>query len=95
MDHLLSSVHLLYMAGCLKAVDKTFASFSSPRGAAAGGFITEFDDVYSDIMDSKMLRGDQPDQPKDWDDRECIQDPGEVKLEGDNSVPKEISDPKE
>uniref|UniRef100_J3MJP5 Glycosyltransferase n=1 Tax=Oryza brachyantha TaxID=4533 RepID=J3MJP5_ORYBR len=76
--------------GCLKAVDKTFVCFSSLilliircyqvtsliSAAVAGGFITEFDDVYSDIMDSKMFPGDQPHQG-DNSVREEILDPKE------------------
>jgi len=34
-------------------------------------------------------------KPKDWDDREYIEDPDQVKPEGYDSIPKEIPDPKD
>jgi calreticulin len=34
-------------------------------------------------------------QPKDWDDREYIDDPDDVKPEGYDSIPKQIPDPKD
>jgi calreticulin len=34
-------------------------------------------------------------QPKDWDDREYIEDPDQVKPEGYDSIPREIPDPKD
>ncbi|KAJ6743930.1 CALRETICULIN AND CALNEXIN [Salix purpurea] len=47
-----------------------------------------------DILPPRKIRAVKAKKPADWDDREYIDDPDDVKPEGYDSIPKEIPDPK-
>ncbi|KQK05518.1 calreticulin-3 [Brachypodium distachyon] len=55
----------------------------------------EFGSMYTDwdILPPRKIKQVNAKKPKDWDDREYIEDPDEVKPEGYDSIPKEIPDP--
>ncbi|XP_052155689.1 calreticulin-3-like [Oryza glaberrima] len=57
----------------------------------------EFGSMYTDwdILPPRKIKESNAKKPKDWDDREYIEDPNEVKPEGYDSIPKEIPDPKD
>ncbi|EEC79496.1 hypothetical protein OsI_20556 [Oryza sativa Indica Group] len=57
----------------------------------------EFGSMYTDwdILPPRKIKESNAKKPKDWDDREYIEDPDEVKPEGYDSIPKEIPDPKD
>ncbi|KAF0925326.1 hypothetical protein E2562_016018 [Oryza meyeriana var. granulata] len=57
----------------------------------------EFGSMYTDwdILPPRKIKEANARKPKDWDDREYIEDPDEVKPEGYDSIPKEIPDPKD
>uniref|UniRef100_A0A0D9WIE2 Calreticulin n=1 Tax=Leersia perrieri TaxID=77586 RepID=A0A0D9WIE2_9ORYZ len=57
----------------------------------------EFGSMYTDwdILPPRKIKEANAKKPKDWDDREYIEDPDEVKPEGYDSIPKEIPDPKD
>lgn len=55
----------------------------------------EFGSLYTDwdILPPRKIKGDSR-KPADWDDREYIDDPNDVKPVGYDSIPAEIPDPK-
>ncbi|KAK3138317.1 hypothetical protein QOZ80_5AG0367270 [Eleusine coracana subsp. coracana] len=55
----------------------------------------EFGSMYTDwdILPPRKIKDTNAKKPKDWDDREYIEDPDQVKPEGYDSIPKEIPDP--
>ncbi|KAJ6690941.1 CALRETICULIN AND CALNEXIN, partial [Salix koriyanagi] len=47
-----------------------------------------------DILPPPKIKDTKAKKPADWDDREYIEDPNDVKPEGYDSIPREIPDPK-
>ncbi|XP_023645182.1 calreticulin-3 [Capsella rubella] len=56
----------------------------------------EFGSMYTDwdILPPRKIKVKNAKKPEDWDDREYIDDPNDVKPEGFDSIPREIPDPK-
>ncbi|CAH2038572.1 unnamed protein product [Thlaspi arvense] len=56
----------------------------------------EFGSMYTDwdILPPRKIKVKNAKKPVDWDDREYIDDPNDVKPEGFDSIPREIPDPK-
>ncbi|KAI4980051.1 hypothetical protein ZWY2020_016804 [Hordeum vulgare] len=65
--------------------DASYSLLVDNRERESGSMYTDWD-----ILPPRKIK-----DPKDWDDREYIEDPDAVKPEGYDSIPREIPDPKD
>ncbi|AQK87087.1 Calreticulin-3 [Zea mays] len=70
--------------------DATYSILIDNREREFGSMYTDWD-----ILPPRKIKDVNAKKPKDWDDREYIEDPDQVKPEGYDSIPKEIPDPKD
>jgi len=70
--------------------DATYSILIDNREREFGSMYTDWD-----ILPPRRIKDANAKKPKDWDDREYIEDPDQVKPEGYDSIPKEIPDPKD
>ncbi|KAL9249630.1 Calreticulin-3-like protein [Drosera capensis] len=68
--------------------DATYSILIDNRERDSGSMYTDFD-----ILPPQKIKQVGAKKPKDWDDREYIEDPDDVKPEGYDSIPAEIPDP--
>ncbi|ONK72406.1 uncharacterized protein A4U43_C04F19090 [Asparagus officinalis] len=69
--------------------DATYSLLVDNRERESGSMYTDWD-----ILPPRKIKDVNAKKPKDWDDREYIDDPNDVKPEGYDSIPAEIPDPK-
>lgn len=69
--------------------DATYSILIDNRERESGSLYTDWD-----ILPPPKIKDVHAKKPADWDDREYINDPNDVKPEGYDSIPKEIPDPK-
>ncbi|XP_024025727.1 calreticulin-3 [Morus notabilis] len=69
--------------------DATYSVLVDNRERDSGSMYTDWD-----ILPPQKIKDVKAKKPKDWDDREYIDDPNDVKPEGYDSIPAEIPDPK-
>ncbi|KAB5512369.1 hypothetical protein DKX38_029397 [Salix brachista] len=69
--------------------DASYSILIDGRERDSGSMYTDWD-----ILPPRKIRAVKAKKPADWDDREYIDDPDDVKPEGYDSIPKEIPDPK-
>ncbi|KAH7681241.1 Calreticulin protein [Dioscorea alata] len=69
--------------------DASFSLLVDNRERESGSMYTDWD-----ILPPRKIKDVHAKKPKDWDDREYIDDPNDVKPEGYDSIPSEIPDPK-
>ncbi|KAI6684347.1 hypothetical protein NL676_030260 [Syzygium grande] len=69
--------------------DATYSILVDNRERDSGSMYTDWD-----ILPPRKIKDVKAKKPADWDDREYIEDPNEVKPEGYDSIPAEIPDPK-
>ncbi|CAL9135991.1 unnamed protein product [Musa acuminata var. zebrina] len=69
--------------------DASYSLLVDNRERESGSMYTDWD-----ILPPRKIKDTNAKKPKDWDDREYIEDPDDVKPEGYDSIPKEIPDPK-
>ncbi|KAJ3678181.1 hypothetical protein LUZ60_001984 [Juncus effusus] len=69
--------------------DASYSILVDNREKDSGSIYTDWD-----ILPPRKIKEVNAKKPKDWDDREYIEDPNDVKPEGYDSIPKEIPDPK-
>ncbi|XP_040378757.1 calreticulin-3-like [Oryza brachyantha] len=70
--------------------DASYSILVDNRERESGSMYTDWD-----ILPPRKIKDVHAKKPKDWDDREYIEDPDAVKPEGYDSIPKEIPDPKD
>ncbi|CAL4953266.1 unnamed protein product [Urochloa decumbens] len=70
--------------------DASYSLLVDNRERETGSMYTDWD-----ILPPRKIKDVHAKRPKDWDDREYIEDPNEVKPEGYDSIPKQIPDPKD
>ncbi|OEL21175.1 Calreticulin-3, partial [Dichanthelium oligosanthes] len=70
--------------------DASYSLLVDNRERESGSMYTDWD-----ILPPRKIKDVHARRPKDWDDREYIEDPDEVKPEGYDSIPKQIPDPKD
>ncbi|GAB2277173.1 Calreticulin-3, variant 2 [Dionaea muscipula] len=68
--------------------DATYSILVDNRERDSGSMYTDFD-----ILPPRKIKQVDAKKPKDWDDREYIEDPQDVKPEGYDAIPAEIPDP--
>ncbi|XP_030970945.1 calreticulin-3-like [Quercus lobata] len=69
--------------------DATYSILIDNRERDSGSMYVDWD-----ILPPRKIKDVKAKKPADWEDREYIDDPNEVKPEGYDSIPKEIPDPK-
>ncbi|KAM7489687.1 hypothetical protein LguiB_027171 [Lonicera macranthoides] len=69
--------------------DATYSVLVDNRELDSGSLYTDWD-----ILPPPKIKDVHAKKPADWDDREYIDDPNDVKPEGRNKIPTEIPDPK-
>ncbi|KAJ8639377.1 hypothetical protein MRB53_016071 [Persea americana] len=69
--------------------DASYSVLVDNRERESGSMYTDWD-----ILPPRKIKEVNAKKPKDWDDREYIEDPNDVKPEGYDSIPAEIPDPK-
>ncbi|KAK1294929.1 Calreticulin-3 [Acorus calamus] len=69
--------------------DASFSLLIDNRERESGSMYTDWD-----ILPPQKIKDVNAKKPKDWDDREYIEDPNDVKPEGYDKIPAEIPDPK-
>ncbi|XP_058094240.1 calreticulin-3-like isoform X3 [Magnolia sinica] len=69
--------------------DASYSVLVDNRERESGSMYTDWD-----ILPPRKIKDIHAKKPKDWDDREYIDDPNDVKPEGHDSIPAEIPDPK-
>ncbi|KAL2507141.1 Calreticulin-3 [Forsythia ovata] len=69
--------------------DATFSVLVDNRERESGSIYTDWD-----ILPPRKIKDVRAKKPADWDDREYIEDPNDIKPEGYDSIPAEIPDPK-
>ncbi|CAL9206346.1 unnamed protein product [Musa hybrid cultivar] len=69
--------------------DASFSLLVDNRERESGSMYTDWD-----ILPPRKIKDTNAKKPKNWDDREYIEDPDDVKPEGYDSIPKEIPNPK-
>nr|WMP39828.1 calreticulin-3 [Solanum melongena] len=69
--------------------DASYSIWIDGRERDSGSMYTDWD-----IFPPRKIKDVNAKKPADWDDREYIEDPNEVKPEGYESIPKEIPNPK-
>uniref|UniRef100_A0A0D6R337 Calreticulin n=1 Tax=Araucaria cunninghamii TaxID=56994 RepID=A0A0D6R337_ARACU len=69
--------------------DASYSILVDNRERESGSLYTDWD-----ILPPRKIKDVNAKRPKDWDDREYIEDPNDTKPEGYDSIPKEIPDPK-
>ncbi|KAG6738591.1 hypothetical protein POTOM_058211 [Populus tomentosa] len=69
--------------------DASYSVLIDGRERDSGSMYTDWD-----ILPPRKIKAVKAKKPADWDDREYIDDPNDVKPEGYDSIPKEIPDPK-
>ncbi|XP_015886601.3 calreticulin-3 [Ziziphus jujuba] len=69
--------------------DKTYTVLVDNRERDSGSIYTDWD-----ILPPPKIKDVKAKKPAEWDDREYIDDPDDVKPEGYDSIPAEIPDPK-
>ncbi|KAG9444650.1 hypothetical protein H6P81_015990 [Aristolochia fimbriata] len=69
--------------------DASYSVLVDNRERESGSLYTDWD-----ILPPRRIKDVNAKKPKDWDDREYIDDPNGVKPEGYDSIPAEIPDPK-
>nr|WMP39824.1 calreticulin-3 [Physalis pubescens] len=69
--------------------DASYSIWIKGRKRDSGSMYTDWD-----IFPPRKIKDVNAKKPADWDDREYIEDPNEVKPEGYESIPKEIPNPK-
>ncbi|KAI4984339.1 hypothetical protein ZWY2020_057658 [Hordeum vulgare] len=70
--------------------DASYSLLVDNRERESGSMYTDWD-----ILPPRKIKDVGAKKPKDWDDREYIEDPDAVKPEGYDSIPREIPDPKD
>uniref|UniRef100_A0A0D9V8X8 Calreticulin n=1 Tax=Leersia perrieri TaxID=77586 RepID=A0A0D9V8X8_9ORYZ len=70
--------------------DASYSLLVDNRERESGSMYTDWD-----ILPPRKIKDVHAKKPKDWEDREYIEDPNAVKPEGYDSIPKEIPDPKD
>ncbi|KAE8792249.1 Calreticulin-3 [Hordeum vulgare] len=70
--------------------DASYSLLVDNRERESGSMYTDWD-----ILPPRKIKDVGAKKPKDWDDREYIEDPDAVKPEGYDSIPREILDPKD
>uniref|UniRef100_A0ACD5WHV2 Uncharacterized protein n=1 Tax=Avena sativa TaxID=4498 RepID=A0ACD5WHV2_AVESA len=70
--------------------DASYSILVDNRERESGSMYTDWD-----ILPPRKIKEVNAKKPKDWDDREYIEDPDQVKPEGYDSIPREIPDPKD
>ncbi|KAL5998026.1 Calreticulin-3 [Asimina triloba] len=68
--------------------DASYSILVDNRERDSGSMYTDWD-----ILPPRKIKDLNAKKPKDWDDREHIDDPNDVKPEGYDSIPREIPDP--
>ncbi|XP_068646682.1 calreticulin-3-like isoform X2 [Aristolochia californica] len=69
--------------------DASYSVLVDNRERESGSLYTDWD-----ILPPRKIKDINAKKPKDWDDRDYIDDPSDVKPEGYDSIPAEIPDPK-
>ncbi|GLT34600.1 hypothetical protein SLA2020_091070 [Shorea laevis] len=69
--------------------DASYSILVDNRERESGSLYTDWD-----ILPPRKIKAVKAKRPADWDDREYIDDPNDVKPEGYDSIPAEIPDPK-
>ncbi|KAI5390387.1 Calreticulin-3, variant 2 [Lathyrus oleraceus] len=69
--------------------DASYSVLVDNRERDSGSMYTDWD-----ILPPRKIKDVKARKPANWDDREYIEDPNDVKPEGYNSIPAEIPDPK-
>ncbi|KAK1267245.1 Calreticulin-3 [Acorus gramineus] len=69
--------------------DASYSLLVDNRERESGSMYTDWD-----ILPPRTIKDVNAKKPKDWDDREYIDDPNDVKPEGYDKIPAEIPDPK-
>ncbi|KAK9159620.1 hypothetical protein Syun_005961 [Stephania yunnanensis] len=69
--------------------DASYSLWVDGRERESGSMYTDWD-----ILPTRKIKDVNAKKPADWDDREYIEDPNDVKPEGYDSIPAEIPDPK-
>ncbi|KAJ4748205.1 Calreticulin [Rhynchospora pubera] len=69
--------------------DASYSVLVDNRERDSGSMYTDWD-----ILPPRKIKAVNAKKPKDWDDREYIEDPDHIKPEGYDSIPAEIPDPK-
>ncbi|KAK1314246.1 Calreticulin-3 [Acorus calamus] len=69
--------------------DASYSLLVDNRERESGSMYTDWD-----ILPPRKIKDVNAKKPKDWDDREYIDDPNDVKPEGYDKIPAEIPDPK-
>ncbi|KAH8484324.1 hypothetical protein Peur_063443 [Populus x canadensis] len=69
--------------------DASYSVLVDNRERESGTMYTDWD-----ILPPPKIKDSKAKKPADWDDREYIEDPNDVKPEGYDSIPREIPDPK-
>ncbi|KAB5515845.1 hypothetical protein DKX38_026493 [Salix brachista] len=69
--------------------DASYSVLVDNRERESGTMYTDWD-----ILPPPKIKDTKAKKPADWDDREYIEDPNDVKPEGYDSIPREIPDPK-
>ncbi|KAI4993920.1 hypothetical protein ZWY2020_008233, partial [Hordeum vulgare] len=70
--------------------DASYSLLVDNRERESGSMYTDWD-----ILPPRKIKDVGAKKPKDWDDKEYIEDPNAVKPEGYDSIPREILDPKD
>ncbi|KHN29255.1 Calreticulin-3 [Glycine soja] len=68
--------------------DATYSVLVDNRERDSGSMYTDWD-----ILPPRKIKDVKAKKPKDWEEREYIEDPNDVKPEGYDSIPREIPDP--
>ncbi|TKY65333.1 Calreticulin-3 protein [Spatholobus suberectus] len=68
--------------------DASYSVLVDNRERDSGSMYTDWD-----ILPPRKIKDVKAKKPADWDDREYIEDPNDVKPEGYDSIPREIPDP--
>ncbi|XP_043817963.1 calreticulin-3 isoform X2 [Manihot esculenta] len=69
--------------------DASYSILIDNRERESGSMYTDWD-----ILPPRKIKDTKAKKPADWDDREHIDDPNDIKPEGYDSIPAEIPDPK-
>ncbi|KAJ9178519.1 hypothetical protein P3X46_010397 [Hevea brasiliensis] len=69
--------------------DASYSILIDNRERESGSMYTDWD-----ILPPRKIKDTNAKKPADWDDREYIDDPNDIKPEGYDSIPSEIPDPK-
>ncbi|RLN03792.1 hypothetical protein C2845_PM13G15970 [Panicum miliaceum] len=81
---------LTHMYTFILRPDASYSLLVDNRERESGSMYTDWD-----ILPPRKIKDVHAKRPKDWDDREYIDDPDDVKPEGYDSIPKQIPDPKD